>query len=122
VKGRTRRGFGRVEKSRGSASGGSGGAPRSMKLWRRRGRTPATTAVARTARRVRERRGRARVGRRERGAWCRLYRKREGRAEVVGERGRGCVRWPAQSGPGGGAAGKKKERKKRWVRVGPVCL
>jgi hypothetical protein len=53
-------------------------------------RTPATAAVAQTARRVRERRGQARVGRREReelGVF--IEREREGRGEVVGERGRG---------------------------------
>jgi hypothetical protein len=75
-----------VEKSRGSASGGSGGAAWSVKLRQRHGRTPAMAAVTRTARRVREKRGRARVGRRDREA--RPVFIERGRGEGVGrERG-----------------------------------
>jgi hypothetical protein len=49
----------------GSASGGSGGATWSTKLRRRCGRTPAMVWASKES----ERGGRARVGRRERGAW-----------------------------------------------------
>jgi hypothetical protein len=83
------RGVGRVEKGRGSASGGSGGAARSTKLRRQRGRAPATTWASKES----EREG-ASSGREElHGAACPFYREREGRGDCAEGRGRGGRRF-----------------------------
>jgi hypothetical protein len=56
----------------------------------RRWRTPATAAVALMARRVRESRGRARVGRRERELGVGFIEEREGEERLAGERSLGA--------------------------------
>jgi hypothetical protein len=91
--GRVRRGFSRVEKSRGSASDGGWCSSGELHGLRRR-RTPTTAAVALMARRVRERWGRARVRRREREELG-FYRGEGGRGKVGRgrERGVGCASW-----------------------------
>jgi hypothetical protein len=50
VTGESSTGFGRVEKSRGSASAGSGGVAWSMKLRRQRGRAPAIAWASKESR------------------------------------------------------------------------